>query len=63
MGGLAIAKVDYYTWVKFATKLIVFIFIASVVILSIGPMILGLYSITFKIKNHKALFLMVLFYK
>ena len=42
MGGLAIAKVDYNTWLKFATKLIVFIFIATVVILSIAPMILGI---------------------
>lgn len=40
MGGLAIAKVEYSTWVKFATKIIVCIFIASAIILSIGMMLL-----------------------
>lgn len=42
MGGLAIAKVDYNTWLKFATKLVVMIFIATVVILSVVPMVLGM---------------------
>lgn len=42
MGGLAITKVDYATWVKFVSKLLVMIFIATVVILAVGPMILGL---------------------
>lgn len=42
MGGLAIAKVDYSTWVKFVTKLLVVIFIATVVILSVVPMFLGM---------------------
>jgi len=39
MGGLSIAKVDYGTWLKFVWKLLVFIFIASIVILAIGMMI------------------------
>lgn len=40
MGGLAIAKVDYGTWVKFATKVVLSIFASSVVILSIAMMII-----------------------
>ena len=40
MGGLAISKVEYGTWIKFATKVIVCIFISSVVILSVGMMLL-----------------------
>lgn len=42
MGGLAIAKIDYSTWIKFVTKLLVMIFIATVAILAIAPMILGI---------------------
>ncbi len=42
MGGLAITKVDYSTWLKFVTKLLVMIFIATAIILSIVPMILGM---------------------
>ncbi|WP_243445001.1 YfcC family protein [Romboutsia maritimum] len=42
MGGLAIAKVDYASWVKFATKLMIMIFIGIVVVLSVVPMLLGL---------------------
>lgn len=42
MGGLAISKIEYGTWIKFVTKLLVMIFIATAVILSVGPMILGL---------------------
>ncbi|MGL6106334.1 YfcC family protein [Romboutsia sp.] len=42
MGGLTIAKVDYDTWLKFATKLLVMIFLATVVILSVVPMLLGM---------------------
>ncbi|HSQ88525.1 YfcC family protein [Romboutsia sp.] len=42
MGGLAIAKVDYSTWVKFVTKLLVIIFIVTVIVLAVGPMILGM---------------------
>ena len=42
MGGLAIAKIEYSTWMKFVTKLLVLIFIATVAILAIGSMILGL---------------------
>ncbi len=40
MGGLAIAKVEYSTWLKFASKIIVCIFISSSVILSLGMMLL-----------------------
>ncbi|WP_042271260.1 YfcC family protein [[Clostridium] dakarense] len=40
MGGLAISKVEYSTWVKFATKVVVCIFISSAIILSIGMMFL-----------------------
>ena len=40
MGGLAISKVEYGTWIKFATKIIVCIFISSAVILSVGMMLL-----------------------
>lgn len=39
MGGLAIAKVEYSTWVKFATKIIICIFISAAIILSIGMML------------------------
>jgi uncharacterized ion transporter superfamily protein YfcC len=42
MGGLAISKIEYGTWIKFVTKLLVMIFIATVIILAVGPMILGL---------------------
>lgn len=42
MGGLAISKVQYSTWVKFISKLLLLIFIATVIILAVGPMILGL---------------------
>lgn len=40
MGGLAIAKVEYATWLKFATKVIVCIFISSAIILSVGMILL-----------------------
>ena len=40
MGGLAIAKVEYSTWLKFASKIMVCIFISSSVILSLGMMLL-----------------------
>lgn len=42
MGGLTIAKVDYTTWIKFATKVILMIFVATIVVLSVAPMFLGL---------------------
>ncbi len=42
MGGLAISKIEYGTWIKFVTKLLVMIFIATVIILAVGPMLLGL---------------------
>lgn len=42
MGGLAIAKVEYSTWIKYVTKLLVMIFIATVLILSVVPIFLGL---------------------
>lgn len=40
MGGLAIAKVEYSTWVKFAVKVLACIFVATIIILSIGAMML-----------------------
>lgn len=40
MGGLAISKVEYSTWIKFVTKIVVCIFISSAIILSIGMMFL-----------------------
>ena len=40
MGTLAIAKVDYESWVKFVTKVLVAIFIASAIILSVAMMII-----------------------
>ena len=40
MGALAIAKVDYSTWVKFAGKVVVCIIVSSAIILSIAMMIL-----------------------
>ncbi|MGL5695244.1 MAG: YfcC family protein [Peptostreptococcaceae bacterium] len=40
MGGLAISKVELGTWIKFASKIILCIFVSSVIILSIGMMIL-----------------------
>ena len=40
MGALAIAKVDYGTWVKFVGKILVAIFLSSSIILSIAMMIL-----------------------
>ena len=40
IGGLAIAKVEYSTWVKFVFKILVCIFIASAIILSVGMMFL-----------------------
>lgn len=38
MGGLAIAKVEYTTWVRFVSKVVICIYIASAIILSIGMM-------------------------
>ena len=40
MGTLAIAKVDYESWVKCVTKVLVAIFIASAIILSVAMMII-----------------------
>lgn len=40
MGGLAISKVEYTTWVRFVSKIIVCIFISSAIILSIGMMLI-----------------------
>lgn len=40
MGTLAIAKIDYSTWVKFVTKIIITTFIACCIILSIAMMFL-----------------------
>lgn len=38
MGGLSIAKVEYSTWLKFVWKVLLAIFIASIIILSLGMM-------------------------
>ena len=40
MGGLAIAKVEYGTWIKFSAKIIACIFASSAIILSISMMII-----------------------
>lgn len=40
MGGLAIAKLDYGTWIKFVSKVIASIFVASAIILSVAMMII-----------------------
>ena len=40
MGALAIAKVDYTTWVKFVSKVLVAVFISSAIILSIAMLLL-----------------------
>ena len=40
MGALAIAKVDYSSWVKFVSKVLVAIFISSAIILSIAMILL-----------------------
>ncbi|HJA40521.1 MAG TPA: YfcC family protein [Firmicutes bacterium] len=39
MGGLSIAKVEYGTWLKFVWKLLIFLLIVSVIILSIAMLI------------------------
>ena len=40
MGGLSIAKIDYGTWIKFASKVIACIFLSSAVILSVAMMLI-----------------------
>lgn len=40
MGGLSIAKLEYSTWIKFVSKILVAIAISSIIILSIGIMCL-----------------------
>lgn len=40
MGGLAIAKVEYGTWIKFSSKIIGCIFVSSAIILSISMLII-----------------------
>ena len=40
MGGIAIAKLDYGTWLKFVSKVIAAIFVASAIILSVAMMII-----------------------
>lgn len=40
MGGLAVAKVEYSTWLKFVWKVLLAIFIASIAILSVAMMVL-----------------------
>lgn len=41
MGGLLIAKVNYGTWIKFVSKFLALVFIATVIILSITSIILS----------------------
>ena len=41
MGGLALAKVEYSTWVKFAFKIVLTIAIANIVILSLFALVMG----------------------
>ena len=40
MGGLTITRVEYTTWIKFVWKILIFIFIASAIILSASMLIL-----------------------
>ena len=40
MGGLTITRVEYTTWIKFVWKILLFIFIASAIILSASMLIL-----------------------
>lgn len=40
MGGLTIAKVEYSTWIKFMWKVLIGVFIVSIIVLSIGMLIL-----------------------
>ena len=40
MGGLAIAKVEYTTWIRFVSKVVICIYISSAIILSIGMMLI-----------------------
>ncbi|WP_251158136.1 YfcC family protein [Caniella muris] len=39
MGGLALARVEYSTWLKFATKLLVILFVVLVVIVTVACMV------------------------
>ena len=41
MGGLALAKVNYTTWVKWATKVVILIGLASMLILTFASVILS----------------------
>jgi uncharacterized ion transporter superfamily protein YfcC len=40
MGGLALAKVEYSTWLKFVMKLVIILGVVSMVILTIAMMII-----------------------
>lgn len=40
MGGLAIAKIEYSTWIKFMWKILIGVFVSSVIVLSIAILIL-----------------------
>ena len=39
MGGLALARVEYSTWLKFATKLLAILFVALIVIVTVACMV------------------------
>ena len=40
MGGLALAKVEYTTWLKWAFKLLVCVALANIIVLTVAMMIL-----------------------
>ena len=41
MGGLALAKVEYSTWVKFALKIVLTIALANIIILSLFALVMA----------------------
>ena len=40
MGGLALAKVEYTTWIKWVTKVLVVIFIVNIAVLTLAMLVL-----------------------
>ena len=40
MGGLALAKVEYTSWIKWAMKVLITIFIVNIIILTVAMLIL-----------------------
>ena len=39
MGGLALAKVEYSTWFKWALKIVLTIAVANIIVLTLAPLI------------------------